>query len=184
MKQVVCMISLVVALSSSLFAEEKVADALAVRIVPERTWENGKRIIETQPEAHFHVIITNLSDKPVRLWRDWCSWGEQTLSFEVTDENGNAIVVKRSARSYRKNYPDLDLIPPGDHKVCEVSFGQTTDPTSDYGTNAPLPEKGKTREVKMKAVFKIPEDEMAKEKKVWTGKVCSPEETYTIHRTR
>ena len=178
MKKVVCMISLVVALSSSLFAEEKVADALAVRIVPERTDDHGKRSITLwQPAQHFHVIITNLSDKPVRLWRDWCSWGEQILSFEVTDENGKAIVVKRNARSYNKNYPDWTLVPPGDHMVFEVSFDQTTG-----WTNAPMPEKGKSREVKMKAVFEIPEDKEAKENKVWTGKVCSPEETYTVYR--
>lgn len=158
-------------------ADQKPAIPLSVRIVPESFREKGGRSITFwQPAQHFHVVITNPCDKPVRLWRDWCSWGEQMLSFEVTDENGKAIVVKKTPRNYRKNYPDWTLLLPGDHMVFDVFFDQTT------WTNAPLPEKGNSREVKMKAVFEIPEDKETMENKVWTGKVCSPEETYTIYR--
>jgi len=46
MKQAACMISLVLAvLSVSSFAEEKVTDTLAVRIVPTRTNDKGERSI-------------------------------------------------------------------------------------------------------------------------------------------
>ena len=53
-------------------------------------------------------------------------------------------MVRKVPKSWRKNYPDC-AVPPGDHMVFEVSF--------DTGTwdKPPLPEKGKSREVKMSA---------------------------------
>src|ERR1700723_2381084 len=23
---------------------------------------------------HFHILLTNTSQKPINIWRDWCSW--------------------------------------------------------------------------------------------------------------
>jgi len=157
--------------------QKKQADSLSVRIVPTGFREQGGRSITLwQPSQRFHVIISNTSEESVRLWREWCSWGEQMLSFRVTDENGKVTLVKRVPREYTKNYPDWTTIPPGDHMVFEVSF--------DPGTwlSAPLPEKGKSRGVKMQAVFEISEDKDTKVHKVWTGKVSSPEQRYTIYR--
>jgi hypothetical protein len=157
--------------------EKKPVDQLSVRIVPTRSSEKGGATITLwQPTQHFHVVITNMSDKPLRLWRDWCSWGEQMLSFQITDENGKVTHVKRVPCEYLKNYPAWTTIPVGNHMVLEVSF----DPQK--WISAPLPEKGKSREVKMKAVFEIPKDKDTKEHKVWTGKVSSPKHAYTIYR--
>ena len=46
--------------------------------------------------------------------------------------------------------------------------------------NAPFPKAGTYRVVKLKAIFEIPEDKYAKEAKVWTGRVVSPEYTYIV----
>ena len=173
---VICSLSVVAALGRS-FGEEKPADALSVRIVPTNFQEKaGRSITLWQPTQHFHVIITNTSGKPLLLWKEWCSWGYYTLSFEVMDENGKKTHVKKMPRPWTKNFPDSITILPGDHMVFEVSFAGAT------WQNAPLPPKGKSHKIKMKAVFEIVEDEQSKKHGVWTGKVSSPEFPYTIYR--
>jgi hypothetical protein len=150
---------------------------LAIRIVTTSTQEKGEyAIILSQPAPHIQVRITNTSDQAIRVWREWCSWGEQTLSFRITDEHGHVVTVTRVPRSYDKNVPDWDNVPPGDHRVFEVSF----DPAA--WTNVPLPAPGQSRIVKMQAIFTIPEDVETKAHSVWTGRVLSSEYIYTMHR--
>jgi len=178
MMRIVCVTGLVVvALATTVFAAGKVEDSLAVRIVPTRTSDKGVRSIDLyRPSDHFHVVITNVSKDPIRLWREWCSWGYYALSFRIADENGKTTEVRKGPRAWTRNAPDAAALAPGDHMVLEVAFDQDTWP------DAPLPGKGNSREVRMKAVFAIQADEETKKAGVWTGEVASPEETYTIYR--
>jgi hypothetical protein len=44
---------------------------------------NGERRVEYRDRGtHFHVIVSNTSDKPKRIWREGCSWGYFGLTFE------------------------------------------------------------------------------------------------------
>jgi hypothetical protein len=158
-------------------AEQKAESSLSVRIVPDRIDANETRTIDLSlPKQHFYVVVTNISDKQLRLWREWSSWGYYNLSFVIKDDDGKTTVVKKGRQAWTRNFPDWTMIPPGDHLVFEVSFLSETWPT------APVPVQGKSRTVKMTAVFEIPEDKETKEYQVWTGKVYSPEHTYVIHR--
>lgn len=179
MNRTACTIGLVLIalMARGVSAEEKTAESIAVRIVPTSTHDKGGRSITLwQPSHHFHVVITNLSKEPIRLWREWCSWGYYSLSFALADAGGKITIVKKGPMEWAKNYPDATTLAPGDHMVFEVTFDQSTWP------NAPVPDKGKSREIKMKAVFSIPADEDTKKQSVWTGEVSSPEDTYTIYR--
>lgn len=153
------------------------APSLSVRIVPTSFRERIGRVIELyRPSQHFQVVVTNVSAKPVRLWREWCSWGYFGLSFVVTDGDGNPVVVKKRARSWPKNYPDWTTLEPGDHMVFEVSFDEP------IWQDAPMPEPGNSRPVRMKAVYEVRVDDETKEHEVWTGRVSSPEADYTVYR--
>ena len=162
--------------ATRLFAADHPADAVAVRIVPSRTDDKGGRSITLfQPAQHFHVVVTNVSREPVRLWREWCSWGYHCLSFVVVEDGRNTAVTKAEI-SWRKNYPDSTTLAPGEHMVFEVTFDKSVWP------NAPVPDNGKSRVVRMKAVFAVPADEDARKLGVWTGEVSSPVEAYTVYR--
>ena len=164
-------------MAAASLAEDKARDPLAVRIVPTRTSEEGVRsICLYQPADHFVVVVTNQSNEPIRLWREWCSWGWDTLTFRVTDGNGKTTDVRKGDREWSANYPEATLLQPGDHMVFDVAFDQET------WRDAPLPGKGNSREIRMKAVFRIPADEQTREHKVWTGELASPEAAYTISR--
>jgi hypothetical protein len=60
--------------------------------------------------------------------------------------------------------------------VFEVSFAEAE------WQDPPLPAKGKSRTVRLQAVFEIREDQESKAAQVWTGKALSPENAYTIYR--
>lgn len=157
--------------------EPQAPATLAVRIVPSRYHETGGRAIELyQPSQHFDVVVTNVSDRPVRLWREWCSWGYFSLSFVVTGEDGKSVTVSKKPRGWDKNYPDATILPPGDHMVFEVTFDDA------IWQNSPLPERGRSRAVKLKAEYAVGGDKDAEKLGVWTGRQSSPEEPFTIWR--
>ena len=161
-----------VALNARVMAEaDKMVDSLSVRIV-------ACGVGDGQPEHAFHVLVTNRSDQPVRLWREWCSWGYFSLSLVMTDESGRVTVVRKLQRGWDKNFPSWVAIAPGDHMLWRVSL----DPT--IWSQSPVPATGKFLQIKMKVVFEIYQDDESKEFNVWTGKVESPEGSYTLYRLR
>ncbi len=148
--------------------------ALAVRIVPTQYMEKGGGLILLkQPSEHFHVVVTNVSSVPIRLWREWCSWGYYNLTFLVTVGTDAPFVVKKQSRAWFANWPDPETISPGGHHVRDVAFDTAT------WVGSPVPEAGSGRTVRMKAVFELPPED-AKPHGVWTGKVSSPEESYEL----
>jgi hypothetical protein len=158
-------------------AEPAAVAAVAVRIVPTSYREKGGGVIDLRgPSAHFHVVVTNVSGEPIRLWKEWCSWGYFDLSFQVTDEAGFSVKVEKNNRAWTKNFPDTEIIPPGGHHLQEVTF----DPTDWAGL--PPPEANRRKAVRMKAIYDIRPDGETKEHGVWTGQVSSPEESYELWR--
>ncbi len=151
---------------------------VAVRIVPSyyREEETGRRIDLSRPVQHFDVVVTNTSGEPVRLWREWCSWGYFNLSFVVTDEDGKTASVTKRPRGWDKNIPDWMIVPPGGHMVFEVAFDET------IWRDAPLPERGRSRTIRMKAIYEVHADDWSEKFDVWSGRISSPEDVYTITR--
>jgi hypothetical protein len=134
------------------------------------------RALMVGPNSRFHVVVTNTSKQAQRLWRDWCSWGYYNLSLEQVDANGRAVPIKKGVRVWSKNYPDWFELPPGEHYVIEV---QLTD------TDWELPAKGSLApKSSLRAVYQIPEDDQTQERSVWTGRIVSPVQTYTITDNR
>src|SRR5688572_4135471 len=84
-------------------AEPAESAALAVRVVPTSYREEGGRAIELRrPSEHFYVVVTNVSGKPIRLWKEWCSWGYFNLSFQVTDDAGRSVEVRKQDRDWTR----------------------------------------------------------------------------------
>jgi hypothetical protein len=144
---------------------------LSVRIVPGSHQERTGRVIG----GRFHVVVTNVSKQPARLWKEWCSWGYFNLSFIAAERDGKTVAVKKRERGWDKNWPDWMIVAPGDHLVFDVSF---RDP---IWQDAPLPEAGRSRRVLLQAVYEVTEDEQSKKHGVWTGRVASPEAVYTFY---
>ena len=127
----------------------------------------------------FLVVVTNVSAAPVRVWRDWCSWGYQQLSFEITDDAGHSWTVRRKDHPFPKNYPDYWTLAP--HEPLVLSVALTTDlwESPEAGGGLPIADlKGKA--VTMRAIFAASEDDQSRENKVWTGRADSTARFYEL----
>ena len=158
-------------------AESDPTGNISVHIVPTRFGATGGRSIEVaDPSQHFYVVLTNAGKAPVRLWREWCSWGYFNLSFVTKNQHGVIVKIVKHERAWDKNYPDWTIVSPGESMVVEVTFDKSA------WNDAPLPEAGTNRSMELTAVFEIPNSPEAKTNGVWTGRVTSAANTYTLYR--
>src|SRR5262249_14768882 len=149
-----------------LSADEPSALSVAIAIPK----HGDERAIELRdPSAHFHVVLTNVSDKPQNVWREWCSWRYFNLTFEITDEHGKkTIAKKRNNNGWPRNCPDWVTLEPGETMVIDVE----ADNKKDW-EGFPFPEDGK-QTVTMRAVYEVQPDKQSAEHHIWTGWAISP----------
>jgi hypothetical protein len=124
---------------------------------------------------HFHVLVRNVSDQPIRLWTDRYSWGYSNLSFEIVGDDGKATPVRKKPRGWDKNYPDWLELKPGDTYVLNVNLN-----AADVWENPPRASGAKPTQLKLRAVYEITPDEQSAKLGVWTGKIQSGVHTYAI----
>ncbi len=156
--------------------------ALSINLVARKN--NGRSIIRLSPgtksvqdiRSHFHVVVTNNTNKPVRLWQERCSWGYYNLSFEVIDAGGKKHTIKkRWIKAWSADAAIHQTLAPGKHRVIDVYF-DNLNAKSIYGWNLDsLLKKAKAnlrfREIKIRPVFEIEPDKRSKKQNVWTGKI-------------
>jgi len=147
----------------------------SLQIVPTRCSPTRGAIIDCATRnLHFHVVLTNKSDTDLSVWREWCSWGNECLSFEVTTPTGKPFRVTKRPIDYKKNYPDPFLVRKGGHFVWNVRF--------DGDIWDGFPGNWKNQKVRLKAVFEIGKDDQTQRHQVWTGKVESGELEAQLYR--
>lgn len=66
------------------------------------------------PQSAFGVTIQNTSDRPLRFFTDGSSWGDPTLSFEITLPDGKKVVARKVVSGYGKNTPTQVRLQPGE----------------------------------------------------------------------
>jgi hypothetical protein len=152
----------------------------------------GERQIEyLESNSHFHVIIANTSDKPQRIWREWCSWGYFGLTFEFTDQNGKKWVARKEATAWTRNFPDWWTLEARESLVIDVYFGDLETwkgfPLPEKGLDFRWPENG-LQTVTMQAVFEFKRDDDAfdegQKNGIWMGRVASKADKFTFHYYR
>jgi len=138
---------------------------------------DGQRTIEVGRRAtHFNVIIRNLSEHRVNLWREWCSWGYFNLSFRFTAENGTKWIAKKKEKDWEKNFPDFVAVDPRGELVIDVTF----DP--DIWDNVLPLDTGRSTTVSMVAIYQSENSDDTKERGVWSGRLVSDEREYKLVR--
>jgi hypothetical protein len=161
--------------SNSVFAADDEPISVAVS-VPASSATNGNRMIRSgTADAHFHVVVTNGSEKPRRIWRDDCSWGYAALSFEITDDTGKTWTVEKKPRGWLANEPFYWILEPHENLVIDVYF---TNGATWNGFPEVQPHERKV--VSMRAIFDIKPDDESRRQEVWTGRVQSQSRKYTF----
>jgi hypothetical protein len=150
--------------------------AVQVAIVIPRGRHGERALSSSARNERFHVTLTNSSDKPTKIWKEWCSWGYYALSFELTDESGKTWTAKKKPRSWDQNYPDYWTIDPHESLVLDVEIAG-----ADIWEGFPRPSRG-SQKLRMRAVFEIRPDHQSQEHSVWTGRAISKPDDYVFYR--
>ena len=126
-----------------------------------------QRVVHADPKSPFHVLVTNKSSEPLKIWEDWNSWGYFAVSFEMSDNSGASWVVKKRADAiFTRNFPSFVTVPGNTH-VVDVYLGD-----GKVWEGVPL-KRGQSQTVLVRAVFEIPETNESKQYGVWTGRIES-----------
>ncbi|WP_061296132.1 hypothetical protein [Leptospira interrogans] len=133
--------------------------------IPGNDKEKSLTINESSDKISFHVLVKNISNKEIRIWKDWNSWGYDNISFQIqTDQE--SISIYKEGKAWDKNFPDFWSVKPNEFVILNVNF--------DVKTWPKLRElKFKNDKVKIKCVYEIKEDPYSKEYNIWTGKIES-----------
>ena len=149
------------------------ANALSLQIVPHHRADDGKQqIMLGSGSSRFHVVLTNISAAPIKLWKDSCSWGYANLWFESVDQAGKIVQIKKRPKGWNKNFPEWVTLAPGEHWVLEVKLDDKT------WQNWPLATPAKT--INLTAVFESVHTEQAQAHGVSRGKVRSVQGAYMV----
>jgi hypothetical protein len=159
------------------FAGPESSVPLTVQIVPTHSRDGRQSLDLPEPASHFHVVIANVSKDPIRVWKEWCSWGYEALSFEALDVDGRSLVISKIPGEWNKNYPDPFEIAPGGPMVVDVSLDPST------WQNSPLAGASGKADLRLKAVYEIRPDRDSERMKVWTGRAVSEQLQYTLYWT-
>jgi hypothetical protein len=157
------------AAASAFAAEEKPGPGLSVAIAVGKRSGMSRSIEYRDAQSHFHVVLRNDNDKPLRVWREWCSWGYFCLTFQATTADGKTHTMKKAPQDWSKNYPDFEELSPGECVVREVFYG------SAAWENFPRNPAGDPHQLKLQAIYEVTPDDESGKAGVWTGKVESPE---------
>ena len=185
-------LGLLAALCAPVLADDAASPALKVSIaIPQIWWANNDRpvqrsLLNQQSDAHFQVVIENVSSTPVFLTNEGNSEGWGTLSFEVVLPNGKVMKIDRQMIDWSANVLTFDKLEPGDCMTREIYFA--TDKQYYYATkhsrpleqewtpNFPFPDGGHDITVTLRAIFeqKLPDGAENKWGE-WIGRVVSPD---------
>jgi hypothetical protein len=136
---------------------------------------NEHRIEYRDSKSHFHIVLTNTSVKPLKIWADSNSWGYDALSFRLTYD-GRTFDAKRPPAIFTLNFPRAITLAAGQAQVMDVYFG---DPKEWMGFE--LPANGETH-VSLCADFRVESSKEALEYSVWTGTISSECMRFTFVR--
>lgn len=134
-------------------------------IVPVST-PAGDRVISMDRYPRIHVRITNVSNQPQRLWKDWNSWGWFNLTLQMVTETDTTIISRKRPDHWDGDFSDFWLLQQNESIILEVDL--TT------ATWKGFPDLyGESLSVTLTAIYQNKPDILAEEFGIWTGKLES-----------
>jgi hypothetical protein len=134
----------------------------------------------------FHVLLTNVSSEPVRVWQEWSRWGYYCLQIEIIEQNGTKHrLIKKRIEIYI-NAPDFVVLQPGGSVVWNVDL------TSSVWEDLSWLPKDDSLNAKVRAIFTVKNQDdpkrfdynYAKKYGVWTGQATSDMHDFTLYGAR
>jgi len=169
----VCLFLIFLFCCTTVYAAEKKAPLALSIVIPQSGKAEERQVTIGGKPPQFHVLIKNVSNKPRRIWKEWCSWGYFNLSFELTI-GGKKILLEKKERGWDKNAPSFMTIPPGESAIINVNLAPVV------WKNISMI-KGSAMDARLKAIYKVAPDKYSKKYNVWTGRIESKALTVSIY---
>jgi|GEM_PF-3402758 len=150
-----------------LSAQTRQQDLELTVIAPINTPE-GERVISLDRYRRFHVLLTNISARSIRLWQSWNSWGYQNMTLITNFGDGWATIRRQKPKHIDGDFPDFWVLEPGEYLVLEVDLS-----TAEWKGIPDLYDE--SQNAKMKVMFQSPRDVLSEEFGIWTGNIESEE---------
>jgi len=77
-------------------------------------------------EKALSLEIINVSPTPIRIWSMKCSWGYDSIYFQVSERNRNKCLIRRKPTIWTVNLPDAVTIQPGQAHVEKFDLTDET----------------------------------------------------------
>jgi hypothetical protein len=131
----------------------------------------------------FHVLLTNVSRTPIRVWQEWCSWGYYCLQIEVVEKDGTEHLLRKKPVPFYANFPDYVVLQPGQCSVWDVNLHEAS-----VWTDLSWFPKDKMVNARVRAIFTVPSpttegDRLSGADRlgVWTGQAISDYQDFTLY---
>jgi len=143
-------------------------DDWSIEIVPSGVSEDVKIIDADSNDPYLFVILTNKTDRKLKVWREWNSWGSGNLTFTAKPEEGSAFTLRRTPVELSWNMSEATIVEPRMSFVCQASLCKKIS-----GRFEGFPAKFEDGKATIQAHFSIKEDDYTRRYGVWTGSVSS-----------
>ncbi|MDX1908231.1 MAG: hypothetical protein SF053_14440 [Bacteroidia bacterium] len=140
--------------------------SLGIELVVPVSNPEGTRELSLERYPRIHVILTNLTPAPLKIWKDWNTWGYFNLIL-TWEAGGNTYLIRhKPPTDWDGDFPDFWLIPPGEKIILEVDMSD--------GNWIGFPDLyGETIEARLTAIYENKRDILANEFGIWCGRVAS-----------
>jgi len=119
------------------------------------------------PDSQFFLVIYNDTKVATKILSEKCSWGYESLSFELKNPAGKITAITRKPKGWDKNAPVGNDIASIGLSERRIDFGDNT------WKGFPAGVAGRLDGWKFRAVFAVPAQKLLTEKGFWTGRVES-----------
>jgi len=146
--------------------------------------------IDCNPPRPLYVLLTNVGQKPLKLWDGVCSRGYYSVEFEIVGSDGKTRSLRRrhidfSSKWRMKPANDLSaedilmwfVVQPGESVVWCVELD-----SSDWQDLSWIP-TNKELKAKVRAIYSVVADSAANGRGVWTGRAESKWYDFSIYRS-
>jgi len=128
------------------------------------------------PDALFDVVIRNTSNRPLDFFTDGNSWGDYTLSFNITASDGSKWMASKTPHGYSRNFPGFVRLMPGEVWVRGVAYKEP------LWTGFARAHEKQGQAVRIQAVLSQSDQMKKADPDIWSGQVLSPALSVTFDR--
>ena len=120
------------------FVSQSYASNCSLEIEPTHVTKAGASIKLGADNPEFYVVIRNTSSTPMKVWKEWCSWGWYNMSFQIERAKGKSFKITKGRHIWTWNFPDSAIILPHESFVWPVTFNDDWDLPAGFDSSDPV----------------------------------------------